>query len=277
MVYQPKLSIKLVMAGVVLASNLGSLAQVRMAVAAAESGPAATAAKPSAKPMNGAAHGVPETPTRPPTPEMLPPQAPQVTYQNGMLGISASNSTLGQVLLAVQAETGASVEYPTAAASERVAVQLGPDRPSDVLAKLLNGSNFGFIILGVPGDSSRVQKVILTAQQATYPSVVSDASNANPLAVAAAATSSPQAMASGVHPARGRPGEPAILRVPGRTDLPVKGNTALQNIQNDAQNLQRTEFWMQIAREHAQRMSDPKNQDAAPPPPPPMEVPPPTQ
>ena len=98
MVYQPKLSIKLVMAGVVLAGNLGSLAQVRLAGAAGEGGPAATAAKLPAKPLNGGAPGVPKTATQPPAPEMLPPQAPQVTYQDGMLSINAANSTFGEAL-----------------------------------------------------------------------------------------------------------------------------------------------------------------------------------
>ena len=276
MVYQPKLSIKLVMAGVVLAGNLGSLAQVRMAVAAGEGGPAATAAKLPAKPLNGGAPGVPKTATQPPAPEMLPPQAPQVTYQDGMLSINAANSTFGEVFRAVQETTGMMIEYPATAANERIAVQLGPDKPKDVIKNLLDGSNFDYILTGVPGDSGRVQRLVLTVQGTPPAGTVSSASNASPKTPVQVGEAKPKATTVARRTTSdGRPAEPAILEGPSRTSQPVTANTALQNTQNEAQNRQRTEFWMQIAREHAQRMSDPKNQNAPPPEPPPMDLPPP--
>jgi hypothetical protein len=281
MAYQPKRIIKLVMAGIVLGSSLGSLAQVPMATTAAENGPAATAAKPSDKPMNGVAQGVPKTPTRPPKQEMLPPQAPQVTYQDGMLSINAANSTFGEVFRAVQETTGMMIEYPTTAANERIAVELGPDKPKDVIKNLLAGSNFNYILTGVPGDSGRVQRLVLTVQGTQPAGTVSIASSASPKTPVQVGVAKPKATTVARRTTSdGRPAEPAILSGPSRTRQPVTANTALQNAQNDAQNalnVQRTEFWMQIAREHAQRMADPKNQNAPPPPPPPMEVPPPTQ
>src|SRR5208282_4953890 len=51
---------------------------------------------------------------------------------------------------------------PAGAASMRVAGQLGPGQPRDVLNALLNGTKFNYIILGVTGDPGAVQKVILT-------------------------------------------------------------------------------------------------------------------
>src|SRR5271166_597107 len=48
----------------------------------------------------------------PPTLDQQPPTPPQVRYQNGQLTINAQNSTLSQVLRAVQAQTGASIDIP---------------------------------------------------------------------------------------------------------------------------------------------------------------------
>lgn len=108
---------------------------------------------------------VAEAPASPPTLEQVPPTPPTVTYRNGQLSIQAQNSTLSQVLRAVQAQTGASVDLPGGASGERVVAQLGPGQPRDVLATLLNGSHFNYVILGTPGNSGGVQKVILTTRQ----------------------------------------------------------------------------------------------------------------
>ena len=107
------------------------------------------------------------TPAPPPaTLEQSPPTAPRVTFQNGVLTIDATNSTLSQVLRAVQSRTGASIDIPAGAGNERVVAQLGPGQPRDVLNTLLNGSKFDYVILGVTGgDPGAVQKVILTPRQ----------------------------------------------------------------------------------------------------------------
>jgi hypothetical protein len=98
--------------------------------------------------------------------EQQPPTPPQVSYRNGLLTINAPNSTLASILRAVQMQTGASLDVPSGANSERVAMQLGPGRPRDVLHTLLNGSKFDYLILGVVGDPGGIQKVILTPKQA---------------------------------------------------------------------------------------------------------------
>lgn len=109
---------------------------------------------------------VPPPPAPPPTLDQLPPTPPQVRFQNGELTIDAHNSTLAQVLRAVQAKTGASIDIPGSAGSDRVATLIGPGQPRDVLNTLLNGSKFDYVILGVAGDPGAVQKVILTPRQA---------------------------------------------------------------------------------------------------------------
>jgi hypothetical protein len=94
--------------------------------------------------------------------------------------IDASNATLTQVLRAVQSQTGASMEIPSSAASERVVAQLGPGQPKDVLNTLLNGSRFDYVILGVTGNPGAVQKVILTPRQGGTGANVNSAQNNNP-------------------------------------------------------------------------------------------------
>jgi hypothetical protein len=106
---------------------------------------------------------VTQVPPRPPTLEQQPPAAPQVTYKNGQLTIDSRNATLSQVLHSVQAQTGASVEIPPGAGNERVVATLGPGQPKDVLASLLNGSKFNYVILGEANNPGAVQKVILMA------------------------------------------------------------------------------------------------------------------
>lgn len=109
---------------------------------------------------------VPQVPAAPPTLEQQPPTAPQVTYANGQLTIASSNSTLSQVLQSVQTQTGATFDIPPGAGSERVVASLGPGKPQNVLASLLNGSKFNYVILGQANNPGAVQKIILMAKVA---------------------------------------------------------------------------------------------------------------
>ena len=107
---------------------------------------------------------VPQAPPAPPTLEQQPPVPPQVSFKDGQLTIDAQNATLSQVLHSVQAQTGASIDMPSGAGSERVVARLGPGKPKDVLASLLNGSKFNYVILGGSNNSERVQKIILLSK-----------------------------------------------------------------------------------------------------------------
>ncbi len=77
--------------------------------------------------------------------------------------ISAQNSTLGDILKAVRAQTGATIDLP-GTASERVVGQFGPAPARDVLASLLNGSHFNYLLLGSATDPNALDKVILMAK-----------------------------------------------------------------------------------------------------------------
>ncbi|HVN21890.1 MAG TPA: hypothetical protein VMU05_24095 [Dongiaceae bacterium] len=87
---------------------------------------------------------------------------PQVSYENNQLTIVAPNSTLADILRAVRKLTGAEIEIP--AAPERVVTRLGPGPARDVIAELLNGSRFNYVLLGSPSDQSSLTKVVLVAK-----------------------------------------------------------------------------------------------------------------
>jgi hypothetical protein len=93
--------------------------------------------------------------------EQMPSSLPQVAFHNGQLTIVAENSTLGDILRAVHTQTGAAVDVP-ANATERVVSHLGPGPARDVLAALLNGSHFNYVMLGSLADPRALERVILT-------------------------------------------------------------------------------------------------------------------
>ena len=121
----------------------------------------------------------PQPPPPPPTLEQQPPEPPQVTYRDGQLTITSTNATLAQVLRLVQTQTGATIDVPSGGGTERVVATLGPGKPQNVLASLLNGSKFNYVILGVPNNPGAVQKVILLTKSSTSasPAPVSTAQN----------------------------------------------------------------------------------------------------
>lgn len=104
-------------------------------------------------------------PPPPPTPAQLPANAPQVTYRNGLLTVAANNSTLGDILNLVRTRTGASIEYPAALSQERVAAIVGPAPAPQVLATLLNGTRFDYILLGMDGRPDLLQRAIITPRE----------------------------------------------------------------------------------------------------------------
>jgi hypothetical protein len=79
---------------------------------------------------------------------------------NGLLTIDAPNSTLSAVLKGVHDATGAEVEG--ASPSERVAVRLGPGDPRQVIAALLQGTPYDYLILGSLVQPDAVTRIVLT-------------------------------------------------------------------------------------------------------------------
>jgi hypothetical protein len=97
------------------------------------------------------------------TPEQGPSSPPEVHFQDGRLTILARNSTMGDVLNAVRQKTGAAVDMP-AVSSERVVGQFGPGAPRDVIAQLLNGSHYDYVLVGSPADPGALNKIVLMAK-----------------------------------------------------------------------------------------------------------------
>ena len=102
-------------------------------------------------------------PPAPPTPEQGPSSPPEVTFQGGQLTITARNSTMSDVLNAVKQKTGAAVDMPRVS-SERVVGQFGPGAPRDVVAQLLNGSHYDYVLMGSPNDPRALNKIVLMAR-----------------------------------------------------------------------------------------------------------------
>jgi hypothetical protein len=94
-----------------------------------------------------------------------PPQpALQVSYKNGLLGIHANKATLSEVLYAIQQRTGADISIAAGAEQEQVVAEIEPAPAAEVLARLLNGSKFNFLILNASNDPTQLERVILTTK-----------------------------------------------------------------------------------------------------------------
>lgn len=104
----------------------------------------------------------PTGPVQPIPLDSMAPVPPQVSYQNDQLTIVAPNSTLGDILRAVRKLTGAEIEIP--AAPERVVTHLGPGPAREVVAELLNGSRFNYVLLGSAGNDAVLTRVVLVAK-----------------------------------------------------------------------------------------------------------------
>lgn len=87
----------------------------------------------------------------------------QVTYQNGLLFISANNAPLAEILGRIQKLTGAAITMPSDV-NERVAAQLGPKPAAQVVAELLYGSRYDYVIAGRDTDPPGIDSVHVTIE-----------------------------------------------------------------------------------------------------------------
>jgi len=89
-----------------------------------------------------------------------------VSFRNGLLAIRANKVTLAEVLNAVQLRTGAEIDGSAGVTQEKVVVNLGPAPAAEVLAALLNGSKFNYLILSAANNPQQLDKVILSPRGA---------------------------------------------------------------------------------------------------------------
>jgi hypothetical protein len=125
--------------------------------------------------------------------DAIPAVAPQVSYQDGLLTIVAPNSTLADILRGVRKHTAADLEIPSTA-SERVVTRLGPGPAREVMAELLNGSRFNYILLGSPDNANLLVRVVLVAK--TSDTQTAGAAGAAQSPAAGAATEAAEAEAA---------------------------------------------------------------------------------
>ena len=118
------------------------------------------AARKTAVKQEQSAPAPPPGPLTPLTLAEMPAVPPQVSFRENLLTIVAENCTLGDILRAVRTQTGAAIDVP-ANATERVAIRLGPGPARLVLASLLNGSHFDYVLLGKAGDTDGIARVLL--------------------------------------------------------------------------------------------------------------------
>ena len=96
-------------------------------------------------------------------------KSPVVTYQDGQLTIDAETSTLAEVLKLVAEKTGADIDVPPGTGLDRIIEHTGPGRAQDVLASLLNGSPFDFVIVSSPQPPHDPTQVLLFLHRADTP------------------------------------------------------------------------------------------------------------
>jgi hypothetical protein len=137
----------------------------------------------------------------------------EVSFHDGMLSISSDRASLSEVLFAVHQRTGAEIAIPAGAEQEKVAVELGPAPASEVMAHLLNGSKFNFMILSSASDSRNLDQVILSPR--AEGAMPAQASRPQPVQAPpdeeeeAAAQPTPPAPVRGIPPPAGNPARPS--------------------------------------------------------------------
>jgi hypothetical protein len=112
---------------------------------------------------------------QPRTAEEIPASPPQVSYADGQLTINAMNSTLGDILKAVRAVTGADIDIPAKAARERMAARLGPGPAREVISSLLGWTDYNYLIQASDNDANSIQTVLLTPRPKSSIAVASAA------------------------------------------------------------------------------------------------------
>lgn len=194
--------------------------------------------------------------------------APHVTYQGGQLTIVAPNSTLADILRAVRKLTGAEMDIP-AAASERVVTNLGPGPAPGVVAELLNGSHFNYVLLASPSDANTLTHVVLVLKSGPETA-------APPAGVAVAAGISPQPAV--IQSAPDTPdSESADDSADDNTDQnaaeaeqpqtqPAPGDGAVKTPQQLLQEMQQRQLQMQQQQQQGQPGGQPPNPGGAYPP-----------
>jgi hypothetical protein len=135
--------------------------------------------------------------------------APTVVFRDGQLTIDAQNSTLAEVLKLVAETGGATIDVPKGTGLDRIVDHDGPGPVPDVLARLLNGSGYDFIIVGSLAGVKGPAQVLLSLHRPDE-SGASQLQGPNPVAVSTFLSTPPE-VASAPAPFSPFPIDPASL------------------------------------------------------------------
>jgi hypothetical protein len=140
-----------------------------------------TTSAPAPKPVGAAAAPGDETPHIP-YPTEAATQPARVTVRDGKLTVEASNSDLPQILNQVATMSGITIrgiDGKGINGGARVFGVYGPGQPRVVLAALLSGSGYNFIMVGGSGDGAP-RELLLTARNKSDAAPVISAPVAQP-------------------------------------------------------------------------------------------------
>lgn len=126
--------------------------------------PPAPAPMPQVQPRSNQGFIGPPAPI-PPTPEQMPPSAPKIIYQDGLLSVESTNSRLSDILSGIRARTGIQFEG-IQTTQDRVAGKFGPAPANEVLTSLFQGSRFDYVIISMPDNPEIVQRVLISPNAA---------------------------------------------------------------------------------------------------------------
>jgi hypothetical protein len=113
----------------------------------------------------------PPPPPPPDWPANDPPSPASVVWDANGLHINASNSSLQQILKEVSTETGTKVEG--AISDRRVFGEYGPGHVGDVLAQLLQGSGYNFLLAGDIGQGTP-REIVLSPRRPAGPNAANN-------------------------------------------------------------------------------------------------------
>ena len=88
--------------------------------------------------------------------------APAISFDGRILSLSAENQSVGQLLSVIQKSTGLRFEAPGELQSMRLPlVEIKKVSVREALLRLLEGTNYDYILVAVPGDPDRIQKLLV--------------------------------------------------------------------------------------------------------------------
>jgi len=99
------------------------------------------------------------TPIAPPRPKV------DVGVRSNLLSVRAQGATLAEVLYEIHRRTGADIAIPAGAEQEKVVVNIPSAPGRDVIASLLNGSRFNYIVLGTDSDPGGFRNLLLSVKE----------------------------------------------------------------------------------------------------------------